>query len=36
MRIWKKLIDRPFQLLYPLELQRVGSTTTNQNEKKTN
>ena len=31
--IWKKLIDRPFQLLYPLELHCVGITT-NENEKK--
>ena len=33
LRIWKKLIDRPFQLLYPLELHCVGITT-NENEKK--
>ena len=33
LRIWKKLTDRPFQLLYPLELHCVGITT-DENEKK--
>ena len=32
--IGKKLIDRPIQLLYPLELHCEGITTTNEDEKK--
>ena len=34
LRIGKKLIDRPVQLLYPLELHCEGITTTNEDEKK--
>ena len=34
LRIGKKLIDRPIQLLYPLELHREGVTTINEDEKK--
>ena len=34
LRIGKKLIDRPIQLLYPLELYCEGITTTNEDEKK--
>ena len=34
LRIGKKLIDWPIQLLYPLELHCEGITTTNENEKK--
>ena len=34
LRIGKKLIDRPIQLLYPLELHCEGITTTNEDEKK--
>ena len=30
----KKLIDRPIQLLYPLELHCQGITTTNEDKKK--
>ena len=33
-RIGKKLIDRPIQLLSPLELHCEGITTTNKDEKK--
>ena len=34
LRIGKMLIDRPIQLLYPLELHCEGITTTNEDEKK--
>ena len=34
LSIAKKLIDRPIQLLYPLELHRESITTTNRDEKK--
>ena len=34
LRIRKKLIDRPIQLLYPLELYCEGMTPTNKDEKK--
>ena len=34
LRIGKKLIDRPIQQLYPLELHCEGITTTNEGEKK--
>ena len=34
LRIGKKLIDRPIQLLYPLELHCEGMTPTNKDEKK--
>ena len=34
LRIGKKLIDRPIQLLYPLELHCEGITITNKDEKK--
>ena len=36
LRIGKKLIDRPIQLLYPLELHCESITATNKDEKKTN
>ena len=34
LRTGKKLIDRPIQLLYPLELHCEGITPTNKDEKK--
>ena len=34
LRIGKKLIDRPIQLFYPLELHCEGITGTNEDEKK--
>ena len=34
LRIGKKLIDRPIQLLYPLELHCEGIATTNEDDKK--
>ena len=34
LHIGKKIIDRPIQLLYPLELHCEGITTTNEDEKK--
>ena len=33
-RIGRKLIDRPIQLLYPLELRCEGIATTNEDDKK--
>ena len=36
LRIWKKLIDRPVQLLYPWELHCEGITTKNEDDKKKN
>ena len=34
LRFGKKLIDRPIQLLYPMQLQHKGITTTNEDGKK--
>ena len=36
LRIGKKLIDRPIQQLYPLELHCEGITATNEGERKAN